>query len=56
MISGITTAASLLTVAVIAIAAGAHSCVLAVGATLLTLAARWMVGWVERQAATPPQE
>ena len=56
VISGITTAASLLMVAVIGIAAGVHSYVLAVGATLLTLVVLWLVTWVERQVAAPPQE
>lgn len=48
-ISGITTAASLLMVAVIGIAAGVHSHVLAIGATLLTLAVLILLGWVERR-------
>ena len=53
MISGITTAASLLMVAVIGIAAGVHSHVLAVGATLLTLAVLFLLGWVERKTSAP---
>ena len=50
-VSGITTAASLLLVAVIGIAAGVHSHVLAIGATLLTLAVLLLLGWIERRAA-----
>lgn len=49
MITGITTAASLLMVAVIGIAVGVHSYVLAVGATLLTLAVLVALGWIERR-------
>ncbi|MFY2762709.1 MgtC/SapB family protein [Arenimonas sp. MALMAid1274] len=48
-ITGITTAASLLMVAVIGIAAGVHSHVLAVGATALTLAVLFLLGWIERR-------
>lgn len=48
-VSGITTAASLLMVAVIGIAAGVHSHVLAVGATLLTLSVLMILGWAERK-------
>lgn len=48
-ISGITTAASLLMVAVIGIAAGVHSHLLAVGATALTLLVLWLLGWIERR-------
>lgn len=50
-VSGITTAASLLMVAVIGIAAGVHSHVLAVGATLLTLAVLLLLGWMERRVS-----
>ena len=49
VVTGITTAASLLMVAVIGIAAGLHSHVLAVGATLLTLAVLVFLGWTERR-------
>ena len=48
--SGITTAASLLMVAVIGIAAGVHAHVLAVGATLLTLLVLLLLGWIERRS------
>lgn len=51
VVNGITTAASLLMVAVIGIAAGLHSHVLALGATLLTLAVLVMLGWMERRRA-----
>lgn len=50
VVSGITTAASLLMVAVIGIAAGVHAHVLAVGATLLTLAVLLLLGWFERRS------
>lgn len=50
IVSGITTAASLLMVAVIGIAAGVHAHVLAVGATLLTLGVLVLLGWLERRA------
>jgi putative Mg2+ transporter-C (MgtC) family protein len=53
LVSGITTAASLLMVAVIGIAAGVHAHVLAVGATLLTLAVLLLLGWIERRRAMP---
>lgn len=49
VVSGITTAASLLMVAVIGIAAGVHAHVLAVGATALTLAVLLLLGWLERR-------
>lgn len=49
-VSGITTAASLLMVAVIGIAAGVHSHVLAIGATLLTLTVLLLLGWIERKS------
>ena len=48
-VTGITTAASLLMVAVIGIAVGVHSYVLAVGATALTLAVLVALGWLERR-------
>lgn len=51
VVNGITTAASLLMVAVIGIAAGLHSHILALGATLLTLAVLVMLGWMERRLA-----
>jgi len=51
VVTGITTAASLLMVAVIGIAAGLHSHVLAVGATVLTLTVLVVLGWVERRRA-----
>src|SRR5690606_16193144 len=47
-VSGLTTAASLLMVAAIGIAAGLHSYVLALGATLLTLAVLLVLSWAER--------
>ena len=53
VVSGITTAASLLMVAVIGIAAGVHSHVLAVGATLLTLTVLLLLGWVESRSGQP---
>jgi putative Mg2+ transporter-C (MgtC) family protein len=49
IVSGITTAASLLMVAVIGISAGVHAHVLAIGATLLTLAVLFVLGWIERR-------
>ena len=51
VVTGITTAASLLMVAVIGIAAGIHSHVLAIGATALTLAVLVLLGWMERRFA-----
>lgn len=51
-ISGLTTAASLLMVATIGIAAGLHAQFLALGATLLTLAVLVVLSWVERRAGT----
>ena len=51
-VAGITTAASLLMVAVIGIAAGVHAHVLAVGATLLTLAVLLVLGWAERRGGS----
>ena len=50
IVSGITTAASLLMVAVIGIAAGVHAYVLAIGATALTLGVLFLLGWLERRA------
>lgn len=49
-IAGLTTAASLLMVATIGIAAGLHAHVLAIGATVLTLAVLTLLSWVERRA------
>lgn len=49
MITGITTAASLLMVAVIGIAVGVDSYVLAVGATAVTLGVLMLLGWWERR-------
>lgn len=51
VVNGITTAASLLMVAVIGIAAGLHSHILALGATVLTLAVLVLLGWMERRRA-----
>ena len=51
VVNGITTAASLLMVAVIGIAAGLHSHILALGATVLTLAVLVLLGWMERRTA-----
>ena len=48
--SGITTAASLLMVAVIGIAAGVHAHLLAIGATTLTLLVLLLLGWIERRS------
>ncbi len=52
VVHGITTAASLLMVAVIGIAAGLHSHVLALGATALTLGVLVLLGWMERRAGS----
>ena len=52
VVNGITTAASLLMVAVIGIAAGLHNHVLAIGATALTLSVLVLLGWVERRRAS----
>ena len=49
-VAGLTTAASLLMVAAIGIAAGLHAHVLAIGATLLTLVVLTVLSWVERRA------
>ena len=56
VITGITTAASLLMVAVIGIAVGVQSYVLAVGATLTTLFVLWLLGRGEKRFpdADPP--
>lgn len=51
-ISGLTTAASLLMVATIGIAAGLHAQFLALGATLLTLGVLVVLAWVERRTGT----
>jgi putative Mg2+ transporter-C (MgtC) family protein len=51
-IAGLTTAASLLMVATIGIAAGLHAQFLALGATLLTLGVLVVLAWVERRAGT----
>lgn len=50
LVSGITTAASLLMVAVVGIAAGVHAHLLAVGATALTLLVLLLLGWMERRS------
>jgi putative Mg2+ transporter-C (MgtC) family protein len=52
VVNGITTAASLLMVAVIGIAAGLHSHILALGATVLTLTVLVLLGWMERRMAS----
>lgn len=49
-VSGLTTAASMLMVAAIGIAAGLHAYVLALGATVLTLLVLLVLAWVERRA------
>lgn len=51
-VSGITTAASMLMVAAIGLAAGLGSYVLALGATLLTLLVLMVLNWVERRASS----
>ena len=48
-IAGLTTAASLLMVAAIGIAAGVHAHVLALGATALTLVVLLILAWFERR-------
>ncbi len=48
-VDGLTTAASLLMVAAIGIAAGLHAHVLALGATALTLLVLLVLAWVERR-------
>jgi len=55
-IAGLTTAASLLMVATIGIAAGLHAQMLALGATLITLAVLVVLAWVERRAGTRGKE
>lgn len=55
-IAGLTTAASLLMVATIGIAAGLHAQMLALGATLITLAVLVILAWVERRAGTRTSE
>lgn len=49
-VSGLTTAASMLMVAAIGIAAGLRSYVLALGATMLTLAVLLLLKWFEKRA------
>lgn len=49
VITGITTAASLLMVAVVGIAVGVQSYVLAVGATATTLFVLWLLGQLEKR-------
>ncbi len=49
-VTGLTTAASMLMVAAIGIAAGLGSYVLALGATLLTLAVLLVLNWIEKRA------
>ncbi|KFL36118.1 MgtC/SapB family protein [Arenimonas donghaensis] len=49
VITGITTAASLLMVAVVGIAVGVQSYVLAVGATVTTLSVLWLLGQLEKR-------
>ena len=51
-VSGLTTAASMLMVAAIGIAAGLGSYLLALGATLLTLVVLLLLNWFERKAST----
>ena len=51
-IAGLTTAASLLMVATIGIAAGLHAQFLALGATVITLGVLVILAWVERRAGT----
>src|SRR5690606_37467981 len=51
-IAGLTTAASLLMVATIGIAASLHAQLLALAATVLTLAVLVVLAWVERRAGT----
>jgi putative Mg2+ transporter-C (MgtC) family protein len=51
-IAGLTTAASLLMVATIGIAAGLHAQFLALGATVITLGVLVFLAWVERRAGT----
>lgn len=51
-VAGLTTAASLLMVAAIGIAAGLHAHLLALGATMLTLVVLMALAWIERRAGT----
>jgi putative Mg2+ transporter-C (MgtC) family protein len=55
-VAGLTTAASLLMVATIGIAAGLHAQFLALGATLITLGVLVLLSWVERRAGTREEE
>ena len=55
-VAGLTTAASLLMVATIGIAAGLHAQMLALGATVITLAVLVVLAWVERHAGTREEE
>ena len=55
-VAGLTTAASLLMVATIGIAAGLHAQMLALGATVITLAVLVVLAWVERRAGTRSRE
>lgn len=55
-VSGLTTAASLLMVATIGIAAGLHAQFLALTATVLTLGVLVILAWVERRAGTRDSE
>ena len=55
-VAGITTAASMLMVAAIGIAAGLGSYVLALGATLLTLAVLLVLNWAERRMSAVSPE
>ncbi len=55
-VAGLTTAASLLMVATIGIAAGLHAQMLALGATAITLGVLVLLSWVERRAGTREEE
>src|SRR5690606_14776862 len=55
-VTGLTTAASLLMVAAIGIAAGVHAYALALGVAVLTLVVLLVLAWVERRAGTRGQE
>ena len=55
-VAGLTTAASLLMVATIGIAAGLHAQLLALGATVITLGVLVVLAWVERRAGTRSRE
>lgn len=52
-VAGLTTAASLLMVAAIGIAAGVHAHLLALGATALTLVVLLILAWFERRRVGP---